>query len=276
MDRRLSYIIIGLLCGLLVRELVVRPADSQTSSTVRAQEFLLVDGNGKVTARLYNDSFGPILRLGRAGEPYVYTSSSTYGASFLVNSSSPDEPAISMGVGGGSADLSLGSSIHLTDPHIALYSSKEDGVGMEVNGRVGEPYVLIGSSGRTAIMSVTGSSTSKTLIGANATVSRVTSNGIAVQSGLNRGHNVSLSATTQGGTVVTQRNFTTTGRLPATAGKPAAGEPATWGQIKAHESAGVEPVIESAAADDAEFERLQRELESQLHRLRDRANSHGG
>lgn len=221
MSQKVSYLIIGLLTGLLLREWVVRPAGSQTT-TVRAQEFILVDANGKVTASLYNGSTGPILGIGRSGEPYVLISSRASGANLSVSSSS------------------------------------------------GEPYVLVGGSATTAIVSVSGGGNNKTLIGADATLSSVTSGGVAVENSLNRGHAVRLSTTTQGGRVVTYKNFSVTSRVPATASKLAASPTSTWGQIKAGEPAGDEPIVEPVVADDAEFESLLREERAQLEALNQR------
>ncbi len=78
MSQKVLYLIIGLLTGLLIMEWVVSPAESQTT-TVRAQEFRLVDANGQTSARLYNDAKGPILQLARSGGPVVRISTSSDG-----------------------------------------------------------------------------------------------------------------------------------------------------------------------------------------------------
>lgn len=200
MSQKVSYLIIGLLIGLLLREWAARPAESQTSTSdiVAAQGFYLVDADGKIVAGLFTDSEGePILGIGRPGEPGV----------------------------------------------------------------------LISADARGALLGVTGNNNNKTTIDANATLSRVISGVIAVENSLNRGHAVRLSTTTQGGRVATYRNLAVTGRLPTAAGKLVAGPTNSWGQVKAGELAEDEPTFEPAAADDAEFERLQREYEARIETI---------
>ena len=85
MSQKVLYLIIGLLAGLLVREWVVRPADSQTT-TVKAQEFRLVDANGRTMAILTKDGRGePYLRIGRVDDPYVWISSNTRYAAITLS-----------------------------------------------------------------------------------------------------------------------------------------------------------------------------------------------
>ncbi|MBI2503469.1 MAG: hypothetical protein HYW07_09610, partial [Candidatus Latescibacteria bacterium] len=160
MNQKVSYLIIGLLSGLLLREWAVRPADSQTT-IVRAQQFNLVDADGNVTASLYNTGLGPALYMGRADEPYVFITASAEGAELSVSHSSGVDPYVLIRSGEGRADIHVASTASGA-PRLLL-SNSATAAGMSVSG-----------GGGTALVTVNGGGNNKTVIGANASGSSIT------------------------------------------------------------------------------------------------------
>ena len=71
MRQKMPFIVIGLLVGIVVMQLAMPAAQSQTGINLRVNSLTLVDENDQTTALLFNGDLGPILALGADGTGYV-------------------------------------------------------------------------------------------------------------------------------------------------------------------------------------------------------------
>lgn len=67
MRQKMPFIVIGLLVGIVVMQLAMPAAQSQTGINLRVNSLTLVDENDEATALLFNGDEGPILGMGGAG-----------------------------------------------------------------------------------------------------------------------------------------------------------------------------------------------------------------
>ena len=67
MRQKMPFIVIGLLVGIVVMQLAMPAAQSQTGINLRVSSLTLVDENDEATAILFNGDEGPVLGMGGAG-----------------------------------------------------------------------------------------------------------------------------------------------------------------------------------------------------------------
>ena len=97
MRQKMPFIVIGLLVGIVVMQLAMPAAQSQTGINLRVNSLTLVDENDETTAMLFNGTEGPILALGESGKGLVIMGAEPTSGNLNIYSGGQVNPRIIMG-----------------------------------------------------------------------------------------------------------------------------------------------------------------------------------